>query len=162
MNWNELFNYKDGFIFRKSNELIAVGNRTSSGYLRTNVMGKEFRVYRIIWEMHFGEIPAGMEIDHVNGSKADNRIENLRLATRSQNQANQKCPQSNNKNSGLRGVAWNKRSGKWAARVYQNRKEIHLGVFKCKFEAARAAEKKRIELFGQFAGCDLHPLPGGG
>jgi len=98
MNWNELFNYKDGFIFRKSNELIAVGNRTSSGYLRTNVMGKEFRV----------------------------------------------------------------RSGKWAARVYQNRKEIHLGVFKCKFEAARAAEKKRIELFGQFAGCDLHPLPGGG
>lgn len=59
----------------------------------------KLRVHRVVWEMHNGNIPKGLVIDHIDGDPSNNKIENLRLATSSQNSCNQKCQK--NKKSGL-------------------------------------------------------------
>lgn len=79
------------------------GSVKSDGRYRTvYVLGKRLYVHRIVWEMHYGEIPKNMCIDHIDGNGLNNAITNLRLTTRSGNQRNKKL-QSSNK-SGIPGV----------------------------------------------------------
>ena len=62
------------------------GYLTSNGYLRIKINGTHYRVHRIVWKMHYGVDPlSGLDIDHINRDKTDNRINNLRLATRKEN-----------------------------------------------------------------------------
>lgn len=89
--------------------------------------------------MHNGPIPEGYEIDHMNGIRSDNRIENLRLVSRSINNKNKKM-QSNN-TSGFTGVVFVKRRGKWNARVKENGIQKNLGSFSTAIEANEAREK---------------------
>lgn len=84
-------------------------------------------VHRIIWEMHNGPIPDGMQIDHINRKRSDNRLRNLRLATVSQNHTN-KTVQKNN-SSGHKGVHWSSRRSKWIASIAKDRKHQYLGAF---------------------------------
>lgn len=70
----------------------------NEGYLQTKLNGKEYKTHRIIWELHYGEIQVGQEIDHINGARHDNRIANLRLATRSQNNQNRSKHKNGNRN----------------------------------------------------------------
>jgi len=93
----------------------------------------------------------GQMIDHINGNGLDNRKENLRLCTNSQNQANRGA--NKNSQSGLKGLRF--RYGKWQARIKFNRKEIHLGAFSSKTEAAKAYEEKAVEFFGEYAKTNL-------
>ncbi len=82
-----------------------IGSSTPDGYRVVGVAGVKYRVHRLVWEYFNGPIPDGYEIDHVNGNPADNRIENLRLATRSQNGMNHKMHSTNTvgiKNIGTR------------------------------------------------------------
>ena len=63
-----------------------LGTPTQRGYLRTTVNGREYRLHRLVWLWaHGAHPPEGMTIDHINGVKTDNRIDNLRLATVAQN-----------------------------------------------------------------------------
>lgn len=89
----------------------------------------------------------GMEIDHINGNKLDNRKENLRHATRSQNQAN-KTKYKNNK-SGYKGVRFAK--GGWIAQITKDRKTTHIGFYKTAEEAAKAYDEKAKEIHRGFA-----------
>jgi hypothetical protein len=89
------------------------------------------------------------KIDHINHNGLDNRRSNLRPCTSSQNHKN--CKMHKNNISGLRGVSWNKFHQKWMAFSYINYKQIHLGYFTNKNDAARAVDQKAIELFGKFA-----------
>ncbi|MCY7423508.1 HNH endonuclease [Bacillus amyloliquefaciens] len=93
--------------------------------------------------------PSGFDVDHINGNKLDNRRENLRIATRSQNNANKRM-QSNN-TSGYRGVNWHKQRRKWVAKIQVDRKSIHLGLYEKKEDAARAYNKAAVLYYGEFA-----------
>jgi len=93
--------------------------------------------------------PQGMETDHRNGNKLDNRRSNLRICTTAQNQMNRGAP-SNNK-SGYKGVYWSKQRKKWAVFIGFNSKLRIIGFFDNKIQAAKVYNQKAIELFGDFA-----------
>ena len=97
--------------------------------------------------------PAGLEPDHINGNKLDNRRENLRLCTHSQNLANRKL-QSNNI-TGFRGVCWVSRDQRYMASIKVKGKNIYLGYVKRAGEAAAAYDAKALEVFGEFANLNL-------
>ena len=89
-----------------------------------------------------------IEVDHKNGNGLDCRRENLRIATRQQQQQN-RTVQSNCK-SGFKGVSFFKRDGNFVAKINVNRKQIHIGYFSSAKEASVAYESKARELFGEF------------
>jgi hypothetical protein len=96
----------------------------------------------------YGEFPE-MSIDHINGIKTDNRLQNLRLATKSQNALNSKRHKDNT--SGYKGVSWNKRLAKWGARITINGKYKHIGLFKNVEDAASAYAAAAYMHHGEFA-----------
>ncbi len=118
-------------------------------YKKVCINGKYYREHRLIWEQHYGKIPAGMDIDHINQDKSDNRIENLRLATRSQNKANSK-KHSDNK-SGYKGVTYYKKYNKWMAQISHHYKKKTIGYFDTPEEAYEAYKKTAEEIFGKYA-----------
>lgn len=115
-------------------------------YARHLNNGKIQLLHRIILERILGRGLKENEFpDHVNYNTLDNRRENLRLATRSQNRANTQ-KQRNNK-SGYKGVSWSKKARKWVAQI----DSVHIGYFNTPEEAHVAYCEKAKELFGEFA-----------
>ncbi|MBL0320720.1 MAG: HNH endonuclease [Alphaproteobacteria bacterium] len=92
---------------------------------------------------------AGQEVDHINGNKLDNRKENLRLASHSQNCKNQAKPKNNT--SGYKGVTKNKAGNNWIAQIKTNGKHLSLGRFENIQDAARAYDNAARKYFGEFA-----------
>jgi hypothetical protein len=88
---NEVLSYKDGRLYWKKNFKGRVkmgdiaGYELPSGYRTVWINSKQYYEHRIIWIMHHGDIPVGLEIDHINLTRNDNRIENLRVVSRSEN-----------------------------------------------------------------------------
>jgi hypothetical protein len=123
----QIFDYIDGNLFWKIKPSLAVnigdkaGTITSNGYVVVRYQNKKTMVHRIIFSMFHGFVPK--EIDHINRIKTDNRIENLRPATRSENNLN-KIAQKNSK-SGIKNVSWHKASNKWVVQY----KGKHHGCF---------------------------------
>lgn len=95
------------------------------------------------------DVPADMEVDHINGNGLDNREANLRICTRTQNMRNAAVIE--NKTSIYKGVGWCKGKKKWRARITHNNKLIYIGRYHDEVRAAQAYDKKAIELFGEFA-----------
>ena len=124
------------------------GSINSKGYRCVKIDGKLYQAHRIAWVIAKGEWPTSA-IDHKNRSRDDNRIENLRLATNSQNTANSKRPAHNT--SGLKGVTWHKLRRKWAAQIRKDGKNIHLGLFASAEDAHEAYIRAANENFGEFA-----------
>lgn len=153
INYAELklmFDYKDGQIIAKSNSKSrkygdVVGSLNSNGYLVASVKSKIYRVHRLIFMWHYGFMPE--QVDHINGIRSDNRIENLRQVTATQNNQNRKAMSK----SGFKGVHWHKQSKKWVASICINRKSVHLGSFINKKDAAQVATEARSKLHGEFA-----------
>jgi AP2 domain/HNH endonuclease len=93
-----------------------------------------------------------VELDHVNGSRSDNRWCNLREATHSQNRANAQMRTDNT--SGFKGVTWLKQTGKWRARIEVNGKRIHLGEYDTRERAFIAYIFAQWKYHGDFANPD--------
>ncbi len=98
-----------------------------------------------------GAIPEGLVVDHINGIKNDNRRENLRICTPSQNSANQKVRKSNT--SGYKGVT--KDPYGWMARITCNGTREFLGIFKDKHDAGEAYNNAALKLHGEFAKLNI-------
>jgi hypothetical protein len=90
-----LFDYRDGFLYRKYKKHTKIVDTKHGLYNRCSVIDGIFLVHRLVWIYFYGDIPAGMEIDHINNIKRDNRIENLRCVTKSKNQSNRVAKKSN-------------------------------------------------------------------
>jgi len=99
--------------------------------------------------------PKGLAIDHCNRKHLDNRIENLRICTPSQNQANN--PKQSNNTSGFRGVQFCKERKKFRVKLNKNRKTHYGGQYSCLIEAAKAYNRLAIEHFGEFACLNIIP-----
>lgn len=123
------------------------GSLNAKGYRCLRINGENKIISRLIWEIHHGPIPEGIEIDHRNGNRDCNYIWNLRLATRNQNMHNRKL--NSNNTSGIKGVSWHKRDRYWVARVAINGK-TYRKHFKCKDQAVEWIQNKRKELHGKF------------
>ncbi|WP_170935612.1 HNH endonuclease [Sphingopyxis indica] len=112
-------------------------------YRRGKICGHRVYAHRVIWTIVHGYWPKG-DIDHINGDPSDNRLANLREATRSQNNMNTGLRRDNV--SGVRGVTWCENSRRWNARI-RNR---HIGSFATREEAASAYEAVAIREYGAF------------
>ena len=125
-----------------------VNNLTSAGYKMICVNGRQYQAHRIAYKMFYKRDPDGI-LDHIDGDMTNNRIANLRVASPKQNQGNSKMPRHNT--SGLKGVSWSKKSGKWAAQINRGNKKVWLGVYEDKNDAHQAYMKAAVEHFGEFA-----------
>jgi hypothetical protein len=129
----ERFEYKDGQLIYKitTSPRVRIGNVAGTldkkGHRGIKINNKRYYCHRLVWMYHNGDIPIGIQIDHINRVKDDNRIENLRLATSLNNSCNS-TKRINNK-SGYKGVSWSKVGKKWLAQVSHNYEKIYLGYF---------------------------------
>ena len=109
----------------------------------------EVRLHRFILGLKKGE----PMVDHANGDTFDNRRDNLRVCTAQQNIANKK-PSTSNK-SGFKGVWWRKAKRKWVASIKISGKQIWLGSYAIKADAARAYNLAAVKFFGEFARLNI-------
>jgi len=95
------------------------------------------------------QTPLGMDTDHINGNKLDNRHENLRACTTAENSKNARLRKDNK--SGFKGVHWNKTQGRYQVNIRFNGRKLFLGYFDDIEKAALAYDEKARELHGRFA-----------
>ena len=143
----ETFSYEDGNLIWKqpTGRRISVGQiagRVCHEYKSIGFMGKAYMAHRLIFMFHHGYFPP--EVDHIDGNKLNNRIENLRPATHAENLRNQKLRVCNT--SGVKNVAWAKRKQRWRVRITVDGKDKHIGYFK---------DRDLADLVAVEA-CDLH------
>lgn len=150
---NFLFDYKNGELYwkfslsSKSPKGSIAGAVKLDGYRRIGLNKKVYLTHRLIYMMFHGYMPE--IVDHIDGNKLNNCIENLRGATKSQNCQNQKTP-INNK-SGYKNVCWNKRKNKWCVQLKVQDKSINIGYFKDLELADLVAQEARAKYHKEFA-----------
>jgi hypothetical protein len=140
------YNPKTGVFTWIKNSNIA-SSKSPHGYLRVYVDGTSFYQHRLAWFYVNGCWPEN-EIDHINGVRTDNRINNIRLATRSENEMNTKMRSDNS--SGVKGVSWYASRGRWVAEIRLQGKNIWLGQFEELKDAENAIRKARPKIHDKF------------
>jgi hypothetical protein len=107
----------------------------TGGYCQVGFNGRMIKYHVIIWILSTGkDIPEGMDIDHINGNEIDNRIENLRLVTRRQNQQNRKTHRAGR----LVGASYRKGHNDWKSQIEIDKTCITIGYYKTEQEAHEA------------------------
>jgi len=127
-------NIKTGKLYRSTkNYYIHIGNNLA---------------HRLIWEYVNGSIPDGYFIDHINGIRNDNRIENLRLVTTAENSQNRQTTNSNNRSGAkIPGVSYCKHHGRFRVTLILNQRQFFFGYYKDLKDAEETALLARRELF---------------
>lgn len=115
--------------------------KNARGYVTSTVNNKTIKIHQIIMD--------GKGIDHINGDKLDNRKKNLRFCTTAENVRN--VGLRSNNTSGITGVSYSNREGKWKANIIYNGTFIRLGTFADKENAIKARKEAEQKYFGEFA-----------
>ena len=126
----------------------AAGSTYSDGYVYIRYGGRRLLAHRIAWVKLYGVLPE-CSIDHINMNKSDNRQNNLRSATLTENNRN-RAKQSNN-TSGYKGVTFHRGTGKYQAKICVNKQRISLGYFDDPLVASGAYQQAAKEHHGEFA-----------
>lgn len=149
----DAFEYKDGKLFWNINvsRKVRIGREINTinkqGYIQFKFNGKHMYAHRAIFLMHHGFLPKS--IDHINCNKLDNRIENLRESTTSQNGQNTFIRINNT--SGIKGIYWCNKKNKWHARIKLDYKNIHIGYFNSIEEAIPILNLARKKYHGEYS-----------
>ena len=149
---NDIFCYQDGSLIWKkiTGRRAKVGDiagRQSGSYRMVGLHKRAFMEHRLIFMFHHGYFPK--EVDHIDGNKLNNRIENLREASKQENCQNQKIRLTNS--SGVKGVSWHKANKKWIVAVCKNYKSYYCGTFEDKELAELVAMEATNKLHKQFS-----------
>ena len=125
------------------------GSINSNGYRQMEYKNKHYMVHRVIFEMHNGPIPEGMEVDHADRNRLNNDISNLRLSTERDQCTNSSLRHDNT--SGYKGV-YKRSYGKFRAMLKVEGKNMQLGEFDTAEEADDCVKFMRDFLYGEFSG----------
>jgi len=133
---HERFDYFNGELYWKvvySNRLKVgdlAGDSDGTGYRRIMMGKKHYKMHRLIWIMHNGDIPENLIVDHIDRNRKNNKIENLRVVSKS----------LNNVNRDSKGYSWDAARKKWRAQASVDNVTITLGRFNTEDEARQAYE----------------------
>lgn len=150
---NDVFEYKEGVLYWKNpissrtQKGQKAGTLSCRGYFQTCVNKKIILNHRIIFAMHYGYFPK--IVDHIDGNKQNNTIENLREATHQENSRNQKISKTNT--SGYKNVRQCKKTKKWVVELWVNKHPKYIGTYKDLELADLVATMAREKYHGAFA-----------
>lgn len=152
---HELFDYNGDSSFTR---IVSTAGRArvgqtvkgaldNKGYRRTRVDGKQYKHHRLVWIYHNGKIPEGMQVDHINRIRDDNRIENLQLLNHKYHIRKDRAGRAKSRNkSGIANVFWNKQNQAWSVHFSIDGKLKYFGSFKSK----RLAWKRRNQIAARY------------
>jgi hypothetical protein len=127
---------------------MIAGGRNKTGHITIAIDGRRYLAHRVIWKIKTGNDPV-VDIDHKDTNGINNRFANLREATVGQNRHNMRLSKRNT--SGVKGVCFNPKLGKWCVSIMKDLVSHRIGYFE-KFEDAKAAAgAARDRLHGEFA-----------
>lgn len=130
------YDSETGLLYNKRGNICC---SLHDGYIRIDIRQYDTRYrvlgHRLAWYLFYGEIDDNLVIDHINGVKTDNRIQNLRLVTIQENSFNIKKS---------KGYSWNKKSNKWTSYIRVNNKYIHLGLYETEEQASEAYKSAKV------------------
>jgi hypothetical protein len=146
---HSLFEYKDGALYWKNSQRPSLNGKKAgydngNGYFKVNINGKQYFNHRIIYLMQHGYIPK--LIDHIDGNPTNNKIENLRIASSSENAMNSLRKQKNA--SGCKNVFYNKNRNKYYVYIKIDNKVNYFGTY----DDIELAELVAIEARNKFQG----------
>jgi len=129
--WNVRFAGKQAFAVKMEN-----------GYAKSSILGRQVLAHRAVWAFANGEWPK-YQIDHIDGDRMNNRIENLRDVPEVINRRN--ACRNQKTTAPYNGVTQNKRTGNWVARIHYDGLSHHVGVFATLDEAVTARKTAEAE-----------------
>jgi hypothetical protein len=141
----ELFDYREGWLYNRENRGTTsragqqVGTPAGKGYLVVGIQRRNYLLHRLVWAWHHGVWPAH-EIDHINGIRGDNRIENLRDVDRQMNNENRRAAGRNARSTGLLGACRFTYKGRVYVKAYitTGGRMLNLGYYPTPAEAHQA------------------------
>jgi hypothetical protein len=146
---HEKLSYESGVLYWRKTGKIAGCYKRKDRYGCIRINSTLILLHRAVWVYHNGDIPDGLFIDHIDGNRQNNLIENLRLASTSQNLYN-RGPRRDSL-SGIKNVRWNEPTQSWRVKMFIDGKWKHFGLFGTIEEADAVARHARERNHGAFA-----------